>query len=273
MQIETIQRLKLLATFGIVVGVLVWNSDSIYRFLIIDALVLTVIFASVRRHQNIVKRTFEQHGFRHVAFHSVFGGPELPSVWWHTYIEKHGAISCATGEEMEYRLAIEGISWALFCPTMTCRVSLIENQTSEEIAHVLDSLRELKCLTYLDCQQSNITDDHLKKLETLQSVELLSLRHTSVTDAGLESVKQLTNLQHLDLTRTKTTDEGLKQLKDMKSLRDLDLSWTQNTDEGLNNLNETPLVDISSKGQTRRRRGDIDCERRYPTAAYVQSLE
>ena len=87
-------------------------------------------------------------------------------------------------------------------------------------------------------------DEDLKKIKLLKSITWLQLENSQITDAGLKEIADLPNLLELDLTNTKITDAGLKEIKRMKSLRGLRLDETSITDAGLNELSDCTSIQL-----------------------------
>jgi hypothetical protein len=101
--------------------------------------------------------------------------------------------------------------------------------------HVTDSdvsvLISCRYLTYLDLQQSRITDDAMIYIGNLASLKRLHLGYTCISAKGLAHLRNLKRLRSLDLTGTSIViDDALEYLEVMSSLRWLDLRSTPKTE-------------------------------------------
>ncbi len=77
----------------------------------------------------------------------------------------------------------------------------------------LKELKDLKQLTTLYLNSTQVTNEGLKELKHLEKLTTLSLGVTQVTDAGLKELKHLKQLTSLKLDHTKVTDAGVKELQ------------------------------------------------------------
>lgn len=72
----------------------------------------------------------------------------------------------------------------------------------------LKPLSRMKSLTFLNLNQTQVTNLGLKHLQLLPMLQGLSLDSTPVTDDGLQHLEQLTKLVYLNLDHTPTSREG-----------------------------------------------------------------
>jgi uncharacterized protein YjbI with pentapeptide repeats len=84
----------------------------------------------------------------------------------------------------------------------------------------------------LSLEDSAITDEGLRHLESLPGVSLLQLSGTKITDAGLSHLTAMVNLQKVFLARTQVTGAGLTHLHGLPNLDAIDLSGCPITDDG-----------------------------------------
>lgn len=132
------------------------------------------------------------------------------------------------------------------------------NQFRDE---VLDYLRELAQLTYLNLSGLNISNAGLARVGHLSQLTHLKLAWTQITDAGLAHLSHLTALQRLDLSHTQVTDAGLARLGHLSELTHLNLTGPQITDAGLAHLSRLKLLEWLVLHETRVTREGL---RRYP---------
>jgi hypothetical protein len=104
----------------------------------------------------------------------------------------------------------------------------------------LKNLEELPNLSQLDIGDNRqFTDQALVHFRELKKLTLLVLDSTDLSDAGLQHLTSLDELCTLNLASTAITDAGLKHLAKLDALFDLDLTSTAISDDGLKHL--TPL--------------------------------
>ena len=99
-------------------------------------------------------------------------------------------------------------------------------------ARLADFFKDCKNLTYLNLQQTPVTDAGLVHFRNCRNLEYLNLHSVRTTDAGLAHFKDCRNLKELHLGVTQVTDAGLALFKDCQ-LTVLDLALTPVTDAGL----------------------------------------
>jgi eukaryotic-like serine/threonine-protein kinase len=112
------------------------------------------------------------------------------------------------------------------------------NGADTDIKAAADLPKELFTLTFVNLENSKVTDAGLAHLKDLTGLIYLNLSSTALTDAGLEHLKSLRSLTTLNLYETKVTDAGLAHLKELKGLTSLVLSSKALTDAGLTRLKE-----------------------------------
>jgi internalin A len=119
--------------------------------------------------------------------------------------------------------------------------------TGASLKECLKELKDLKQLTSLNLEGTQVTGAGLKELKDLKQFTRLNLFATKVTDAGLAELADLKQLAMLDLGGCRqVTDAGLKELKDLKQLTSLSLGGTQVTDAGLKELKDlTQLTSLA----------------------------
>jgi len=109
-------------------------------------------------------------------------------------------------------------------------------EACRELRNLGAMIRDTRAGTWVDFDDSPVTNVGLAHLKDLTNLKGLSLRNTKVTDPGLEHLKALTELEWLYLNETQITDVGLEHLKVLTNLRHLGLGGTQVTDEGVKKL-------------------------------------
>lgn len=102
--------------------------------------------------------------------------------------------------------------------------------------HLLDYLRHIPRLTYLDLEGTQVNDDSLAGLDRLTSLQGLVLRRTRVSGSGLVYLAALSELTALDLLDTELTDAALVHLAAFKQLDSLTLGGTRVSDAGMETL-------------------------------------
>ncbi len=88
-------------------------------------------------------------------------------------------------------------------------------------------------LSWIDLNQTKVSDEYLKFVEGLTSLEYLGLHSTSVTDAGLDHLASQARLAEIELSYTAITDAGLAKLAQLPALKKLFIYDTAITDAAL----------------------------------------
>ena len=88
---------------------------------------------------------------------------------------------------------------------------------------------DLEKVTFLNLDNTKITNAGLKELAKLQQITRLWLFNTQITDAGLKEVAKLKQLEGLNLVRTQITNTGLKEVAKLKQLEVLYLFHSNHT--------------------------------------------
>ncbi len=120
-------------------------------------------------------------------------------------------------------------------PLLTQLVALTLEQ-SEVTDQGVRRLADLPNLQRLKIRGGAIGDDGVKHLSRLTELRSVNLPQGSFTDQGLASLAQLPHLEQLRFGSSKVTDEGLKHIANMKNLRFLHLIHAPITDAGLQHL-------------------------------------
>jgi len=103
-------------------------------------------------------------------------------------------------------------------------------------AALLQQLKDLPSLRYLQVDEALLAPDVLRSLKDLSTLEHLSFQNTSIADDMLADLLGLSQVARLDFSGTRITDKGLEHLKDMQGLRELNLQGTQVKGAGLVHL-------------------------------------
>jgi internalin A len=98
---------------------------------------------------------------------------------------------------------------------------------------VVEELKELSQLTYLNVDGTAVSDGGLAHLEGLSQLKVLYLRRTCISDDGLAHLKGLSQLEQLYVSGTQVTDAGLSHLAGLTQLKRLELDGTHVSDAGL----------------------------------------
>lgn len=101
---------------------------------------------------------------------------------------------------------------------------------------VLEPLKDVSDLVWLNLRGTKVTDEGLAHLANLKSLKRLHLEKTEITDEGLKHLAGLENLEYLNLYETKITDSGLEHLSGLKNLKKLYVWQTGVTKEGADKL-------------------------------------
>lgn len=169
-----------------------------------------------------------------------------------------------------YELLHETLGWQLASGlTEIIYVDLSDTAATDADLELLHGAKRLRGLSLNNTQ---ITDDTLRRLRGLTELEEVELWGTAVTDAGLTHLTGLHQLNHLNLGNTRVTDAGLQHLRGLVNLKYLILTGTGISDTGLTHLDGLPQLEYLNVGNTDvtpvgarefRKRHGCDVDRRW----------
>ncbi|MBN2313863.1 MAG: hypothetical protein JXM79_08025, partial [Sedimentisphaerales bacterium] len=103
----------------------------------------------------------------------------------------------------------------------------------------MNHIGHLRNLEWLFLEDTKITDNGIKKIESLPKLTTLHVSRTSLTDQALDSIIKMKTLQRLKLNETKITDRGLRKLHGLKQLTYLEIHNTNISQEAINDLKKS----------------------------------
>ena len=109
---------------------------------------------------------------------------------------------------------------------------------------------DLKKVTYLDLNDTKVTDAGLKEMAKLQKLTSLDLWGTEITVGGLMELSRCEQLRMLFLAGIKINDTDLKEVAKLKQLSFLNLEYTKVTKAGVAQLQKAlPKCEIYSNAK------------------------
>lgn len=127
---------------------------------------------------------------------------------------------------------LDEAGWQLSELAQTNNLLDVGVKAGSERPNISDLIKASQHVTWLNLEDSELTNEDLKTIAQLPNLSRLRLQNNPISDEGLAHLTSLKNLESLNLYGTAITDAGLEYLKQMPALKRVYLWQTQVTEEG-----------------------------------------